>query len=377
MRRGSGCARCPSGRCRGDIPAGHRAHGASALSFLPQAPDPGIIEVVRGKWLLFSGIAVLAAIAAGALSLLRRSATSPPQVVVPAPSPAPPAGSEVSLPGRIRAHKVVPVPVPIEGTIEFLAGEAGQEVYEGQLLAQVKNTGLETAQQVAAADAEQAQTRQNTLQGNLIAAHLEASRAHADASRSRTEFERAEKVYLRQQMLYNEGATPRLVFEKAQKEFQLAQGEFQALDQVARLADQRVTSLQKEVDAARRALAEKNQAVENAQQDLAACDIHSPVDGLVVARNKQPGDEVDRELKDLFQIAVDLSWLEVVLEPEPPVLERIRPGQEVLVQVAEIPTEGLPGKVREIKNGVVVVEFATPSPAVRPGLTAQVRIKLI
>jgi multidrug resistance efflux pump len=332
---------------------------------------------MRGKWLLFSGIAVLVAIAAGTLSLLRRSVTSEPRLVVPAPSPSPPAGAEVSLPGKIRAHKVITVAAPIDGTIEFVAGDVGQEVYEGQLLAQIKNTGLETAHQEATAEAEQAQTRLNTLQGNLIAGRLEASRAHADASRSRTEFDRAEKAYLRQQMLYNQGATPRLVFEKAQKEFQLAQGEFQGLDQVARLADERIASLQKEVDGARRALAEKNQALEDAQQNLAACEIHSPVDGLVVARSKQPGEEVSQEVKDLFQIAVDLDWLEVVLEPEPPVLERIRPGQEALVQVAEIPTEGLPGKVREIKNGEVVVDFASPSPAVRPGLTAQVRIKLI
>jgi multidrug resistance efflux pump len=86
---------------------------------------------------------------------------------------------------------------------------------------------------------------------------------------------------------------------------------------------------------------------------------------------------VNQDLKDLFQIAVELSSLEVVVEPEPPVLERIRPGQEAVIQVAEIPGEGLPGKVREIKSGQVVVEFVSPSPAVQPGLTAQVRIKLI
>jgi multidrug resistance efflux pump len=333
--------------------------------------------MMRGKWLLFSGAAVLVAIAAGALSLLRRSSTPAPSVVAPAPSPPPFTGSEISLSGKIRAQKVVPVAVQIEGTIESLNVAVGEEVYEGQLLGQIKNTGLETTQQVAALDAERAQTRLNTLEGNFIAARLEASRAHAEASRSQSDFDRAEKVYARQQMLFSEGATPRLVFEKAQKEFELARTEFRALEQVGRGADERVTSLQKDIDNARRAFAEKNEALEAAQQDLAACEIHSPVDGIVVARSKQPGDEVNRDLKDLFQIAVELSSLEVVLEPEPPVLERIRPGQEAVIQLAEIPTEGLPGKVREIHNGQVAVEFVSPSTAIRPGLTAQVRIKLI
>lgn len=332
---------------------------------------------MRGKWLLFSGAAVLVAIAAGALSLLRRGPAPEARVVAPALSPPPFAGSEISLPGKIRAQKMVPVAVSIDGIVEFLSGEVGQEVYEGQLLAQIKNTGLEAAQQVATADAERAQTRLNTLEGNLIAARLEASRAHAEASRSQTDFERAEKVYARQQMLFNEGATPRVVFEKAQKEFELVQAEFRGLAAVARVADDRAASLQKEIDNARRVLAEKDQELETAQQNLAACEIHSPVDGIVVSRGKQSGDEVNQDLKDLFQIAVELSSLEVVVEPEPPVLERIRPGQEAVIQVAEIPGEGLPGKVREIKSGQVVVEFVSPSPAVRPGLTAQVRIKLI
>ena len=80
-------------------------------------------------------------------------------------------------------------------------------------------------------------------------------------------------------------------------------------------------------------------------------------------------------MEDLFQIAVDLSELDVILEPEPRVLERIRPGQEAVVQIAEL-LSGIPGKVREIKESRVFVEFTSPDPAVKPGMTVQVRIKL-
>jgi hypothetical protein len=33
------------------------------------------------------------------------------------------------------------------------------------------------------------------------------------------------------------------------------------------------------------------------------------------------------------------------------------------------------GKVKALQGGLAVVEFTSPNPAVRPGMTAQVRIK--
>ena len=116
--------------------------------------------------------------------------------------------------------------------------------------------------------------------------------------------------------------------------------------------------------------------MEQARQDLSAGEVHSPVDGLVMSRRADVGQEVTREVKDLFVIAVNLAALQVVLEPEPPVLARIRPGQDALVQLAEIPGQGIPGKVKEVKGTQVIVEFTSPSPDVRPGLIAQVLIKL-
>ncbi len=47
-----------------------------------------IIGLMRGKWLLISGILILLAVAAGALSWLWRSRSSP-AVVAPAPPPRP------------------------------------------------------------------------------------------------------------------------------------------------------------------------------------------------------------------------------------------------------------------------------------------------
>ena len=328
---------------------------------------------MRGRWLPISGIAVLAAVAVGALLLLRRPA--PASRAALAPAPATVVGPEVSLPGRIRAQSIVAVAVPVEGAIESLLVEAGQPVYEGQLLGRVRNTGLEGAQQEAVADAERAQERYSQLQNELIVARLEASRARADAARAQGEQDRAERAYQRQQMLHREGATPRLVFEKSAAEFQSAKTDRDTRAELARVADDRLSNLVKSLDAARKTLEEKNQTLDAAREDAAAAEIHSPVDGFLVAVTKQPGDEVTTEVRDLFQIAVNLSALEAVLEPAQSALARIRPGQEALIQIVELP-DVIPGRVKQIQGAQVIVEFTSPNPAVRPGATAQVRIKL-
>jgi multidrug resistance efflux pump len=94
-----------------------------------------------------------------------------------------------------------------------------------------------------------------------------------------------------------------------------------------------------------------------------------------MGRSGQPGETVNRAASDLFQIAVNLNQLVVVLSPDPKTLERIRPGVPASIQIAEAP-EGITATVREVKSGQVFVDFTSPSPALRPGLTAQVRLRL-
>jgi multidrug resistance efflux pump len=328
----------------------------------------------RGKWLLFAGTVILVGAGGGALSLLRRAA--PPAQSKSAPPPASVFGPEIGFVGKVQARNVIPIAATTEGTVEELTVEVGQDVFEGQLLARIRNVTIETAVELAQADLDKAQSRVTALESSLIAARLEASRADADRNRARAEAEKAERVFLRQQLLYKEGATPRLVFEKAQKENLALSAEYQSLTEVATNAEDRAGRLLKEMDAARRTLDDKNEEFELAKEELQAAEIHSPVNGVLIARRGDAGSEVDTSIKDLFQIAVDLASLDVVVEPEPPALARIRAGQPAVVRLSELANEPIPASVREVKGNQVFVEFTSPNPAIRPGLTAQVTIRI-
>ncbi len=332
---------------------------------------------MRGTWFLAAAAAVLLAVAAGALSLLRQRAR-PAAAAHPASRPSAPAafhGSEINLTGKIRAQQVIAIAAPMQGTVEALLVEPGQPVYEGQLLGKIKNATLESAQQDAQAALERAQARLSRAETEMIGARLDASRARADAARVQTEYDRAEREYLRQQTLLNAGATPRLVYQKYAAEYESLKTQRDSATELARAAESRLAELVKSVDAGRKALDDRTQALDEAQQNAASAEIQSPVSGVLVGRSRQQGDEVTPDVADLFQIAVNVSALEAVVEPEPAALARVHVGQPAVLTVAEAP-DAIQGKVKEVQGTQVVVEFTSPSPAVRPGMTAQVRIPL-
>jgi multidrug resistance efflux pump len=106
---------------------------------------------------------------------------------------------------------------------------------------------------------------------------------------------------------------------------------------------------------------------------MQSAEVRSPVDGTVVGRNGEVGSPAGA---DLFDIATDMYALEVPLEPEPRVLQRLRPGQPALVLIPDLQSAGIEGQIREIKGNEVIVEFYSTLTAIRPGMPVDVRLKL-
>ncbi len=283
----------------------------------------------------------------------------------------------VTLSGTVRAQHTVPVGVMVNGQVESFMADVGQEVYEGQLLAHIGNPGLDGAQENARKLLETAQGKVNSLEAAIIAGRLEASRARTDAARAKDQLDRNEKAYKRQQMLNAQGATPRLAFEKAEREYESSQGEAKSLEALAQQAESRLEAAMQQLEPAKRVLAEKQQQVEGAQSGLAAADVHAPVSGLVIARKGEIGRQISSEEgKDLFRIAVDLSMLEAVVDVDARAAAQLNPGQAVQVVVPEMRVDAIPATIREVRAGQAIAEFISPTPALRPGASCAVRVQL-
>jgi multidrug efflux pump subunit AcrA (membrane-fusion protein) len=328
------------------------------------------------KPLLIVGAALLATGAGVGGWAYWRARQAPPPPVVETVEADLPEGAVLALEGSVRALHVVSVAAPLDGVLEEIPVAPGDEVFEGQILGRIANEVLEQNERNALLELERAQARLAGLESALLAARLEESRVSADAARARAEFQRAERDFERQRLLLREGATARNTHDASQRVFETSQTESETLTALSRAIQDRIQQSAREIEAARRVLAQEEEDLEAARLDLRAAQVMAPVDGLIIAIRKTAGSEVHREVDVLFDIGVDLTALEVVLEPEPPVLKRMQAGLPVLVELAELPGEGLPGAVRAVEDGKVYVEFASPSPLIRPGDTAVVRVQL-
>ncbi len=330
-----------------------------------------------GKWLFIPVLVVLAGLVAGAVGLLRRDSARGPEHAAQAEAASRPAATEVSLPARIEAQQVVTVEAVMGGVVEELLAEPGTDVYYGQLLARIGNHTLTNAHENARTSLENARNRVSKLESALIAARLEASRARADADRARAEMERADRIHQRQKMLYGEGATPRLAYEKSEKEAAGARSEFNSLDVLARQAEERVAGMVADLDNQRKIVAERTTELEGAQAYLAAGEVHSPVDGIVVSRRGEEGKLIgENGNRELFRIAVNTSQLRAVVEADPHALARLSTGDEAMLFFADVPGEGIVGTVAAIADSHALVDFTSPTPIIRPGMTAQARLRL-
>jgi multidrug resistance efflux pump len=329
---------------------------------------------MRGKWLLISVLAIAAGIAGGAFSLRKRTAAPPPSA--PGTAALLVRRNEITLSGSVQPQHVVSVGATVEGNIDAFLADVGEEVFEGQVLARIGSAGLETTREQAQSDAEHAQDLVTRAEAALNAARLESSRADAQAQRSRLEMDRAQRLYDRQTTLHNAGATPRVVFEKAQAEFTAAQADFQTMDKAARAARDTLQEAMDRLAAAKTAAAQRAARLEESQTAFQSAEVRAPAAGTVVGRKGEVGKPAEEAGDQMFRIATDLYALEVKLEPKPDELARIHPGQEAVVLLLDLQGAGMQGTVKEVKDGAVTVEFAGAIPGIKPGMRADVRLKL-
>jgi len=332
---------------------------------------------MKGNWWLAVGILLFLAAGTAALTywVKQQTSASQPQVAPAQPVELPP-GSEIRVDATLAAQNLVDIPAPMDGIANEFPVKPGEEVFEGQILGTIQNSVLEEDRREAVLELERATNKMNEIESAIIAARLEESRAAAELSRARSELARAEKAYDRQKLLNREGATPRKVFEASEKAYQTASAEAAAASELGDQAVERIKKLNQDLEGARKVVSEREADLESKTEALKAATITSPVDGLIVSIGVAAGAEVSQGTPGLFKIAVDWQYLLAAGEVAPNVAKRLQPGQEAAVLVAEVPGDGIPAKIRSIEDNRVTVEFASPNPAVRPGMSAVIRLKL-
>ena len=236
--------------------------------------------------------------------------------------------STVTATGALSAVTTVMVGTQVSGKVTALNVDFNDHVTKGQLIAQIDPTLQEQTVRDAAASLE---------------------RSRADLTRSQDEYDRNKTLFDQKVITETEFSTVK---------YNLA------------VAKASLTSAQVSLDRAR--------------QNLSYTNIYSPIDGIVVERNVEPGQTVAASMStpQIFLIANDLSNMQILASVDESDIGRIKNGQPVTFTVQAYPDQVFHGTVKQVRlqsttvenvvNYTAVVEVKNQDGKLLPGMTASV-----
>lgn len=264
----------------------------------------------------------------------------------------------ISATGSVQALVTVDVSSQLSGQLSDIKVDFNSAVKKGDTLAVIDPRTF--AARVASGDA------------NLKIAKTAVEIGEANIVKARSLRGQAERALERQKQLAATRSTPVASLDAAQTQYETSVADLEVAD--AQLANARATVAQREAELAQSKL------------DLDRTLIRTPIDGVVIARNVALGSTVAASLQApiLFQIAQDLTQIEILVLVDEADIGAIATGQPVTFTVDAYPDRVFAGEVAQVRiagkttNNVVtytvVVRAQNAQQRLLPGMTATVRI---
>jgi len=249
----------------------------------------------------------------------------------------------VTATGTLQPTNEVEVGIEVSGTIESVDVDYNDHVKRGQVLARLDLSKLEG--QVL-----QSKALLEAAQAKVMQARATAAQAAADMAR----LERVRKM--------SGGKVP-------------SQTDLDAAKATLERARADEASAQAAVSQARATL-------DVNQTDLTKGTIHSPIDGVVLTRNVEPGQTVAASFQApvLFTLAEDLTKMELYADVDEADVGQVEVGQKATFTVDAYPDRTFEAKIKQVRyasqtiDGVVsyqtILDVSNPDLLLRPGMTA-------
>ncbi len=264
----------------------------------------------------------------------------------------------VSASGKIRALNTTKVGAEISGQVSRVFVDYNTPVVAGQPLAEIDPTRV--AARVTQAEAQVDLARAGLAQSEAVLA------------RAQTDIEVQTRDFARRKELTERGFTSKT-------------GLDQAANAVA-AARSGLRSAQAGVVSARAQIRQREAELQSARLDLNRTRILAPASGIVINKLVEPGATVAASFQtpNLFEIAADMSVMQVEASVDEADVGEVRIGQQVRFTVDAYPDQAFQATVRQIRTSatetqnvvsyVVVLQVQNPDGKLLPGMTANVEI---
>jgi len=308
--------------------------------------------------------------------------------------------STVSATGSVDAVVTVDVSSQLSGQVEEVFVDFNDEVSKGQPLARLDQQGFQATVREAEANLSVAEVN---VQAKRVAVHraenayktaiAEARVYAAHTAKARAAYNNAKQELERNEALRRKGHISESEVDRARAEYEgalaglhAAQAEEAVHGEKIATAESEVQQATAETRSAMAAVPQKEAVLSQANVELERSVIRSPIDGIVIKREVEPGQTVAVSLEApvLFTIAQDLRHMEVHAKVDEADIGEIQVGQRVSFTVDAFPRQTFSGVVSQVRKApevvqnvviyTVVISTENPDLSLLPGMTVLAEI---
>jgi HlyD family secretion protein len=246
--------------------------------------------------------------------------------------------------GTLNPVTTVEVGSQVSGKISRVNVDFNSQVKEGQILAELDPVPF--------------QTRVDQNQANYLSSQASLEKAKVTLDNLQSKYERSLSLFEKNLISYDEKESAEAAYLGAKSDIQAAEARVE----------------------------QAKSQLESSKVDLSYTIIRSPIDGLVISRNMNVGQTVQASFQapKLFDIANDLSKMQVECAVDEADVGKVKEGQKVRFTVDAFPEDTFNGTVNQVRfsptvtQNVVtyttIVDVDNPGMKLRPGMTATVSI---
>ncbi len=290
----------------------------------------------------------------------------------------------VDATGTLQALVTVQVGSQVSGQIEALYADYNSVVKHGQLLAKIdpRNFEAEVGDSKANLDAAEAHVQSLHAGMNTQVANLESAKANLEAAR--VERDNTAMILRRNDDLIRDGLIAQNDLDTIKANADSAAAKYDQAAAAVKVAEAQINSAKAELDQAKAQVQQAQADLKSKEINLAYCNIYSPIDGVIVARDVDVGQTVAASLQApvLFLIANDLTKMQVNASVDEADIGRISRNDKVDFTVDAYPNKQFSGSIGEIRlnpqtvqNVVtysVIINVDNSTLQLRPGMTANI-----
>ena len=246
--------------------------------------------------------------------------------------------------GTVNPVNIVDVGSQVSGEIEKIYVDFNSQVKEGQVIAQLEQS--------------QFLSRVNQDEANYQSAVASLEKSKVTYDNLQKKYERALSLFEKELLSFEEKETIETNYYGGKADIQSADAR----------------------------LEQAKSQLETSKVNLTYTIIKSPIDGVVISRNVNVGQTVSASFQApvLFQIANDLSKMQVECSVDEADIGKVKENQKVRFTVDAFPDENFSGVVKQVRYSpevvqnvvtyTTIVDVENPEMKLRPGMTATVSI---